>query len=129
MYPGPSGRYHLNISSDVAALPPRGGAAPRSVLRSDDAIGSLAEVFALLADPGRLRLLTSLLDTGELCVSDLAAAAGMGESAASHALRLLRAHRVVKARRAGRMAYYSLTDAHVRTLLEVALAHLEHGDA
>jgi ArsR family transcriptional regulator, lead/cadmium/zinc/bismuth-responsive transcriptional repressor len=81
-------------------------------------------VFALLADPGRLRLLMSLLEGGELCVCDLASAAGMGESAASHALRLLRAHRVVKVRRAGRMAFYSLTDGHVRMLLDVALAHV-----
>ena len=92
----------------------------------ETAIESLADVFALLADPGRLRILTSLLDGGELCVSDLAAMAGMGESAASHALRLLRAHRVVKVRRAGRMAYYSLIDAHVRQLLEVALEHEAH---
>ena len=88
----------------------------------------LADVFGLLADANRLRLLVSLLEGGELCVCDLAAAAGMGESATSHALRLLRAHRVVKVRRAGRMAYYSLTDGHVRMLLDVALEHARHGD-
>ncbi len=95
---------------------------------SEEDLASLADVFALLADRSRLRLLTSLLHSGELCVSDLAASAGMGESAASHALRLLRAHRVVKVRRAGRLAYYSLTDGHVRTLLQVALEHLGHDD-
>ena len=89
----------------------------------------LADVFGLLADANRLRLLVSLLEGGELCVCDLAAATGMGESATSHALRLLRAHRVVKVRRAGRMAYYSLTDGHVRMLLDVALEHASHGDA
>ena len=103
-------------------------AAVRSAVPRDGVIAELADVFALLADPGRVRLLTSLLEGGELCVCDLAAAAGMGESAVSHALRLLRAHRVVKVRRAGRMAYYSLTDGHVRLLLDVALQHLEHGD-
>ena len=46
----------------------------------------------------------------------------------SHALRLLRAHRVVTVRRAGRMAYYSLTDGHVRLLLDVALEHVRRGD-
>ena len=86
-------------------------------------------MFGLLADANRLRLLVSLLEGGELCVCDLAAATGMGESATSHALRLLRAHRVVKVRRAGRMAYYSLTDGHVRMLLDVALEHARHGDA
>lgn len=103
-------------------------AAVQSRLPPPDLIEDLASVFALLSDPGRLRLLTALLEGGELCVCDLAAAAGMGESAASHALRLLRAHAVVRVRRAGRMAHYSLRDGHVRMLLDVALEHLQHGD-
>jgi DNA-binding transcriptional ArsR family regulator len=88
----------------------------------------LAEIFALLGDPSRLRLLTALLEADELCVGDLAAVAAMNESAVSHALRLLRAHRVVSVRRAGRMAYYSLCDSHVRALLTAALEHLSHDD-
>lgn len=87
-----------------------------------------ADVFGLLAEPGRLRLLLALLD-GELCVCDLAAVTGLTESATSHALRLLRAHRVVTVRRDGRMAYYSLEDAHVRMLLGLAVAHAEHTEA
>ena len=43
-----------------------------------------------------------------------------------HALRILRAHRVVKARRSGRMVFYGLADSHVRRLLELALAHAAH---
>jgi len=94
-----------------------------------DTIEELASgVFGLLADPSRLRLLISLLEGGELCVCDLAATTGLSESATSHALRLLRAHRVVKARRSGRMAYYSLNDSHVRLLLDVAMEHLSHGE-
>ena len=93
----------------------------------DFAVTDLADVFSLLADPGRLRLLVALLGA-ELCVCDLAAAAGMGESATSHALRILRAHRVVSVRRSGRMAYYSLADAHVRMLLDLALAHVAHSE-
>jgi ArsR family transcriptional regulator, lead/cadmium/zinc/bismuth-responsive transcriptional repressor len=87
-----------------------------------------ADVFGLLSDPRRLRLLLALLD-GELCVCDLAAVTGMSESATSHALRLLRAHRVVSTRRDGRMVYYRLDDAHVRMLLDLAVAHTEHTDA
>jgi DNA-binding transcriptional ArsR family regulator len=52
----------------------------------------------------------------------------MAESTTSHALRLLRAHRVVKARRAGRMMQYSLRDGHVRMLLDLALEHVGHDD-
>ncbi|WP_433430646.1 ArsR/SmtB family transcription factor [Nonomuraea sp. CA-141351] len=87
-----------------------------------------ADIFGLLSDPNRLRLLVALLD-GELCVCDLAAVTGQSESAVSHALRLLRAHRIVAARRSGRMAYYRLEDPHVRMLLDLALAHTEHTDA
>jgi len=110
---------------DVRLVDPARVASVRKALPDADTVEELAGgVFALLSDPGRLRLLMSLLEGGELCVCDLAAATGMGESATSHALRLLRAHRVVKVRRAGRMAFYSLTDGHVRILLDVALAHV-----
>lgn len=88
-------------------------------------VADLADMFGLLADPGRLRLLAALLEVGELCVCDLAAATGMSESAVSHALRLLRAHRVVQVRRAGRRSYYRLADSHVRLLLDVSLAHAD----
>lgn len=91
-------------------------------------LADTAEVFGLLSDPKRLRLLVGLLD-GELCVCDLAAVSGLSESAASHALRLLRAHRIVTVRRSGRMAYYRLEDAHVRMLLDLAVAHIAHTEA
>ena len=86
----------------------------------------LADVFALLGEPGRLRLLVALLEAGELCVCDLAAVTGMSESAVSHALRLLRAHRVVSVNRRGRMAFYRLDDGHVRMLLDLGLTHTGH---
>lgn len=95
-------------------------------LPDDALVTELAGVFGLLGDPSRLRLLTSLLEGGELCVCDLAVTSGLSESATSHALRLLRAHGVVQARRAGRMMRYSLRDGHVRMLLDVALEHVRH---
>jgi DNA-binding transcriptional ArsR family regulator len=98
----------------------------RASMPTDAAVTDLAEVFGLLADPGRLRLMVSLLEAGELCVCDLAATSGMSESAVSHALRLLRAHRVVSVSRRGRMAYYRLDDAHVRMLLDLGLTHAQH---
>jgi DNA-binding transcriptional ArsR family regulator len=103
-------------------------AAVRERMPLAEDLADTADVFGLLSDPNRLRLLVALLD-GELCVCDLAAVTGQSESAASHALRLLRAHRIVAARRAGRMAYYRLEDPHVRMLLDLALAHTEHTEA
>src|SRR5487761_974383 len=100
----------------------------RASMPADGQVAELADVFGLLADPGRLRVLVALLE-GEMCVCDLAAAAGASESAASHHLRLLRAHRVVQVRRSGRMSYYRLADAHVRMLLDIALTHIGHAPA
>lgn len=122
----------MNISSDVEWASVRDGAADRveavrEGLPADADLEDLADVFGLLSDPGRLRLMIALLG-GERRVAELAEAAGMSESATSHALRILRAHRVVSVRRSGRMAFYALADAHVRLLLDVALAHVEHSD-
>lgn len=97
----------------------------RIVMPDDREVVDVADVFKLLGDPGRVRILTSLLDH-PVRVRDIAAATGMGESAVSHALRLMRAHRVVTARRVGREAHYELADTHVRALLQLALDHAGH---
>ncbi len=88
----------------------------------------LAEVFKLLGDPTRARLLCALLEGGELCVCDLAETVRVPESSVSHALRLLRTAGIVRNRREGRMIYYSLADSHVRLLLDLSLEHLRHDE-
>jgi DNA-binding transcriptional ArsR family regulator len=88
----------------------------------------LAELFRLLGDPGRVRILYALLEAGEMCVSHLADAVGAPETSVSHALRLLRTAGAVRNRRGGRNVYYALDDEHVRTLLELSRRHLRHGD-
>ena len=113
-------------SCDVRMVDPDRVAAVQTHLPPGSLVEELSEIFDVLSDPNRLRLLTSLLEGGELCVCDLAAVTRMSESSVSHALRLLRGHRVVKVRRDGRMAYYSLRDGHVRMLLDVALEHVQH---
>jgi len=84
----------------------------------------LTEIFRVLGDPTRLRILDAL-SRGELCVGDLAAQLGATESAVSHQLRLLRTARIVRARRDGRMIFYSLDDTHVLTLFEQGLRHVQ----
>lgn len=73
--------------------------------------------FALLADPTRLTLLLCIHDAGEMCVSDLALAAGLKDSTVSQALRLLRAQELVSTRRDGRIIRYRLADEPVHELL------------
>ena len=89
-------------------------------------VDAVAEVFKLLGDPTRVRLVDAL-SHGERCVCDLASLVGMSESAISHQLRLLRGARLVRVRRAGRLAFYSLDDHHVVGLLHDTRKHVEEG--
>jgi len=100
--------------------------AARAQLLPASELEELTQLFRLLGDATRVRLLYALLEAGELCVCDLSAATGTPETNVSHALRLLRTAGIVKARRAGRMMHYSLDDAHVRSLLDLSLEHLRH---
>jgi DNA-binding transcriptional ArsR family regulator len=86
----------------------------------------LAKTFRVLSDPGRVRLISALLEAGELCVCDLSAVTGLSQTACSHNLRLLRSSRIVCYRKQGRNVYYSLDDAHIRLLFDVALQHVGH---
>jgi ArsR family transcriptional regulator, lead/cadmium/zinc/bismuth-responsive transcriptional repressor len=100
--------------------------AAKAQLLPDSELSELSQLFKLLGDATRARLLYALLEAGELCVCDLSAATGTPETNVSHALRLLRTAGIVKARRDGRMMFYSLDDAHVRMLLDVSREHLRH---
>ncbi|HLT18740.1 MAG TPA: metalloregulator ArsR/SmtB family transcription factor [Thermomicrobiales bacterium] len=90
-------------------------------------LAGMVEIFGALADPTRLRIIAALA-TRELCVLDLAAAIGLSQSAVSHQLRVLRDRGLVRARRAGRRAYYRLDDDHVETLFRQARDHAGHLD-
>ena len=99
----------------------------RERLEDDGTYGELAEVFGALADATRAKIVHALLHQ-ELCTCDIAAVVGVSESGVSQHLRLLRALRLVKSRRAGKFVYYSLDDAHITLLMQVGLTHLGHGD-
>ena len=85
----------------------------------------LSGTFKALGDQTRIRILDAL-SREELCVCDLAALLEMSSSAVSHQLRVLRDARLVKFRREGKRAYYSLDDHHVLILFEQGLAHVAH---
>lgn len=108
------------------AIDPGKVEAARAVLVSPTEAAEVAELFRLLGDPNRARLLYALLEAGELCVCDLAATIDASETSVSHALRLLRSAGVVEHRRAGRRMYYRLADAHVRMVLDISREHLRH---
>ena len=87
-------------------------------------LADASEIFGLLSDPSRLRILQAL-SVAELCVCDLAAILTTSSSAVSHQLRLLRGKRIVRFRKEGKIAYYSLADAHVLRLMGDMLNHLQ----
>nr|WP_106180166.1 metalloregulator ArsR/SmtB family transcription factor [Prauserella shujinwangii] len=84
-----------------------------------------AERFSVIADPTRLTLLVCIHYAREICVSDLAAVAGMSDTAVSQALRLLRAHGLVTAHRSGRTVYYRLADDTMHELIHRVRPHSE----
>jgi len=81
-----------------------------------------AALLGAIADPTRLKIVDALR-MGELCVCDLAAVLRMTVSAISHQLRLLRASRLVRSRKEGKIVFYALHDEHVEKLLDTALEH------
>ena len=107
---------HLHDSRELNRL--------RKTLMASGDVASLTELFKMLGDATRVRILDTLAQ-GERCVCDIAALVGMSESAVSHQLRLLRAGRLVRARRSGRQAFYALDDHHIIGLLHDARRHVQ----
>ena len=108
----------------AAATRSRQGAPEDAPARSEH-VEELCEVFRLLADRGRMRIVLHLRASGELPVGELAGATGLSGAACSQQLRLLRTARLVHRRREGRHAYYSLFDEHVAELVDLVRRHLE----
>ncbi len=113
---------------DVFHLDPARVARLRQALIGPSSVAALADTFKVLGDPTRVRVLDAL-SHGELCVCDLALLVGLSQSATSHQLRLLRALRLVRSRRAGRMVFYTLDDRHIVTLFRQGLRHVEEAAA
>lgn len=91
-------------------------AARERVPAADEAV-QVAELFRLIGDPVRTRVMYALTGAPELCVGDIALAVGVSESSVSYALRLLRTAGMVRNRREGRLIYYRLVDGFMEELL------------
>lgn len=85
----------------------------------------LADFFKIFGDSTRIKILFSLFQK-EMCVSEMVNELGMTQSAISHQLRLLRQNDIVKFRKEGQSAIYSLDDEHVSVLLEKGIEHIKH---
>ncbi len=83
----------------------------------------LAELFKIFGDSTRIKILYVLFES-EMCVCDIAQLLNMTQSAISHQLRVLKQSSLVKNRREGKTIFYSLADAHVRTILGQGMEHI-----
>jgi DNA-binding transcriptional ArsR family regulator len=98
----------------------------RKTVLSDDHAVALADLFRLLGDASRLRIVVSCLKT-PLAVSDIAERLGLSVSLVSHHLRLLKGARLVRAERQGKQVFYAADDDHVRRMVEDMITHVaEH---
>lgn len=87
-------------------------------------VNDLSELFKAIGDPTRIRILNILMNT-EACVCDIAALLNMTQSAISHQLRVLKSAKLVKARKEGKVVFYSLDDEHVRDIFDRGLNHVK----
>ena len=89
----------------------------------EDVLFDLAELFKIFGDSNRIRILYALSGV-ELCVSDLARILSLSTSAVSHQLRILKASKLVRCRREGKIIFYKLDDDHVRDIINLGLEHV-----
>ena len=90
----------------------------------EEILYDLAELFKVFGDSTRIKILYVLFQS-EMCVCDIAQLLNMSQSAISHQLRVLKQAQLVKYRREGKTVFYSLADAHVNTILNQGLEHIE----
>lgn len=107
-------------------MTPSPDASPTPAPLDEQVAIQVAELFSMLSDASRVRIVAALLD-GEMHVKALSEIVGISESAISHHLRGLRHMRLVRFRKEGRQVFYHLDDDHVADLLQRGLAHVAHG--
>ena len=95
---------------------------------AEDQVVELAEMFRLMSDPTRLKIILACLDA-PAAVGEMAERLGISASLVSHHLRLLRAARLLGAERRGRQVFYVVGDLHIRSMLSDMVDHVaEEGD-
>lgn len=97
----------------------------KAEMLAENTIQQLADTFKILGDNTRIKILT-VLSRQEMCVCDIAETLEMGQSTISHQLRVLRGAKLVKFRKEGKEAWYSLDDNHVVDLLRLGIEHINH---
>lgn len=92
-------------------------------LPDEELLYDLADLFKTFGDTTRIKILYALMER-DLRVNDIANLIGASQSAVSHQLRTLKQARLVKFRKEGKSAMYSLSDDHVHTMLAQGMTHI-----
>ncbi|WDU82543.1 ArsR/SmtB family transcription factor [Caloramator sp. Dgby_cultured_2] len=95
----------------------------KNLMPQEERLYDVAELFKVLGDTTRIKIICALFES-EMCVCDIAALLNMSQSAVSHQLRVLKAARLVKFRKEGKVVYYSLDDEHVKMIFDLGLSHV-----
>lgn len=96
---------------------------PLTISESDHLVAELADLFSLMGDPSRLRIIIVCLHE-QISVSEIAARLQLSQSLVSHHLRLLRAARMVRSERRGKQIFYTAADEHVQCVIEDMATHI-----
>lgn len=97
----------------------------RNKMLADEDLVKLSEIFKILGEPARLKIIFSLFIIEELCVCDIAAISGISQSAISHHLRVFRNMDLVKYRKEGKIVYYSLKNKVLKNLFIESLKYIK----
>ncbi len=105
-------KVHTDIVNQVEEMMP-----------PEEQLYDLAELFKVFGDSTRIKILF-VLAKSEMCVCDIAQLLHMTQSAISHQLRVLKQNRLVRFKREGKSIIYSLSDNHVKTILQMGMEHI-----
>lgn len=94
-----------------------------AITRNSELFEEVADLFKIFGDSSRLKILVALTQS-DMCVSEISEFLSITQSAVSHQLRILKTSNLVKTRRVGKNIIYSLTDDHIKTIIDCGMEHV-----
>ena len=94
-----------------------------TITKNSELFEELAQLYKLFGDSSRIKILCALTQS-EMCVGEISEFLSITQSAVSHQLRILKSSNLVKSRREGKNIVYSLTDEHIKTIIDCGMEHI-----
>lgn len=93
------------------------------ITKNSELFEELAQLYKIFGDSSRIKILCALTQS-EMCVGEISEFLSITQSAVSHQLRILKTSNLVKSKRVGKNIVYSLTDEHVKTIIDCGMEHI-----